>query len=453
MQKKDLLNLVTDLTNLVLDLRLELVSVKQELVNTKEELRILKEGKNSKNSSMPPSTDLKKPNQSLRVPSGKKSGGQLGHKGSTLEMKAIPDEIIQYIPFFCNSCGADLTNSEAILHEKRQVVDIPPVATVYTEHQVFKKQCQCGCQISSPFPAHVSSSIQYGAGIETMVAYMSARQYMPYARMCEYFGHIHQLPISQGSIANILERFAEKSETVYQYIKECVAQSDVVGADETGCKINGNKYWTHTWQSSQNVLLSVAKSRGYAGIHETFPDGLPNAILVSDAWAAQLGTIAKSHQLCMAHLLRDLNYFIDVLKDSWSVKVKELIDRSLKLKNRLNHNDYHTPIPEREEIEKELDALLGKETTEGKITAFRKRLIKNRNYIFQFLKHHNVPPDNNASERAIRNVKVKQKVSCQFKSELGAQIFVKIRSVIDTCIKRNIDIFNALKLVANYRPE
>ena len=63
-------------------------------------------------------------------------------------------------------------------------------------------------------------------------------------------------------------------------------------------------------------------------------------------------------------------------------------------------------------IEKELDALLEKETTEGKITAFRKRLIKNRNYIFQFLKHHNVPPDNNASERAIRNVKVKQKVSC-----------------------------------------
>jgi hypothetical protein len=282
---------------------------------------------------------------------------------------------------------------------------------------------------------------------------MSARQYMPYARMCEYFGQIHQLPISQGSIANILERFTKKSEIVYQYIKDCVEQSDVVGADETGCKVGGEKYWTHTWQTSQNVLLSVAKSRGYAGIHETFPDGLPNAILVSDAWAAQLGTIAKSHQLCMAHLLRDLNYFIDVLKDPWSGNVKELIERSLKLKEQLNHNDYNNPIAEKEEIEIELDSLLEKETAKGKITAFRKRLIKNRNYIFQFLMHHNVPPDNNASERAIRNVKVKQKVSCQFKSELGAQIFVKIRSVIDTCIKRNIDIFNALKLVANYRPE
>ncbi|MDZ7907664.1 MAG: DUF6444 domain-containing protein, partial [Gemmobacter sp.] len=171
MRKKELLVLVSDLNKLVVELR-------QEITSLKEEIRVLKAGKNSKNSSIPPSADLKKPNQSLRIPSGKKSGGQEGHKGSTLEMKAIPDEIIQHVPLFCHFCGLDLANTEAILHEKRQIVDIPPVQAIYSEHQVFRKKCRCGCETRSSFPAHVSSSIQYGAGVETMVAYMSVRQFI-----------------------------------------------------------------------------------------------------------------------------------------------------------------------------------------------------------------------------------------------------------------------------------
>ena len=73
--------------------------------------------------------------------------------------------------------------------------------------------------------------------------------------------------------------------------------------------------------------------------------------------------------------------------------------------------------------------------------------------MFEFLYNNNVPPDNNASERAIRNVKVKQKVSGQFKSQLGAKIFVTIRSIIDTSLKRNLDVFLALKQIAGYRAE
>jgi transposase len=71
-----------------------------------------------------------------------------------------------------------------------------------------------------------------------------------------------------------------------------------------------------------------------------------------------------------------------------------------------------------------------------------------KDYLFTFLYHPDVPPDNNASERAIRNLKVKQKISGQFKSSFGAQCFAMIRSITDTCLKNDQNVLNALKLIA-----
>ena len=86
-------------------------------------------------------------------------------------------------------------------------------------------------------------------------------------------------------------------------------------------------------------------------------------------------------------------------------------------------------------------------TEDKKLKAFRKRMVKRQNNISPFLYYENVPPDNNASERAIRNVKVKQKVSGFFKTSKGADQFVMIRSVIDTCLKNNGNVFDALSSI------
>ncbi|WP_394346888.1 IS66 family transposase [Pedobacter nototheniae] len=85
--------------------------------------------------------------------------------------------------------------------------------------------------------------------------------------------------------------------------------------------------------------------------------------------------------------------------------------------------------------------------------AFLKRLLKNRNSIFTFLHHLKVPPDNNASERAVRNVKIKTKVSGRFRSHQGATRFAIIRSVIDTTIKNTSNVFQAIKILANTIPK
>ena len=82
-----------------------------------------------------------------------------------------------------------------------------------------------------------------------------------------------------------------------------------------------------------------------------------------------------------------------------------------------------------------------------KLIVFKERIQKYRSYLFPFLYHSKVPPDNNASERAIRTYKVKQKVSGLFRTEQGAMAFAIIRSVIDTTIKNGKNVWEELALI------
>ncbi len=135
------------------------------LANRVKELeeRLLKyeHPKNSRNSSIPPSQDVgrPKPDQSLRKPSGKKPGGQLGRKGRTLEMSPNPDYVVKLQPGYCTSCGLPLKNKLAVKQKSRQVIDIPPIQAVCTEYQSYSKQCSCGCTTVAGFPKGASAPV------------------------------------------------------------------------------------------------------------------------------------------------------------------------------------------------------------------------------------------------------------------------------------------------------
>lgn len=424
---------ITRLEKLVLDLQNEII-----------QLRIKK---NSSNSSMPPSIDLTRKSESLRTPSGKKSGGQQGHAGSTLKMTETPNEINKLIPDYCNKCGKELTENEAHFESKRQVVEIPPIEPIYIEFQSYSKTCICGHKQVGDYPSGVTNHIQYGASVEAIVAYQSVYQFTPFKRLHELFTHYFHLPISEGSIDNILKRLSAKALPIYSAIKKQIEISKQVGGDETGAKINGKKAWVWTWQNIFATFISISSSRGQVTIQKLFPKGFINAILNSDRWRAQINTYAKGHQLCTSHLLRELKYLIQLEKTSWAENLKQLLLRAIELKKKCAEYARDNLIVV--EIETAMDLLLS-ETIEKskspKTLNLQESLTEYRAYIFPFLYYAEVPPDNNGSERAIRNIKVKQKVSGQFKT--GQEAFCILRSVIDTCKKNNMDVFEALKLIA-----
>jgi transposase len=424
-----------------------------------EEIAILKNKKNSHNSHVPPSKDENraKKNTSLREKTGSKVGGQVGHEGKTLECRTEVNEVIKHSPNFCNCCGTDLLDIAETLVGSRQVIDIPPIVLQCTEHQVFEKQCPCGHVMIGDFPAYVAAKVQYGPNTEALVGYLHARQYLPYQRMKEFLNDVMGLPVSVGGIHHILKRLTLKATPIYEEIQQRIQQASFVGTDETGLNVNGKLHWMWAWQNDELTYLVCSDNRAFQTIEDTCMDKLPYAVLQHDRYACHFKVEAKAHQMCIAHLLRDLNFIHDLYDNqcNWATEFKQLLLQAIQLKKEFVPNDYSYTHKGREELFEKLQLLLKQVINADykKSISLQKQLLDKQNCILYFLLQPNVPPDNNGSERAIRNVKVKQKISGMFKSDHGADMFVVLRSVIDTTIKAGQNVINSLRLIAKLQTE
>ena len=434
---------------------LQLKEIIQTLVakisSLEERLSRYENPKNSRNSSIPPSHDYTRipKTRSLREPSGKKPGGQPGHEGVTLEMVEKPDEVIEHIPQYCTCCGRDISHVHAELVESRQEVVLPVIQPIFIEHQTFQRKCICGKTVIADFPDGVTPGISYGHNIESLAAYLSARQFVPFHRLAEMFRYVFNTPISEGALVKAIDRVAKKAKPAYELIRKRVKMADVNGGDETGMKINGKKGWFWTMQGKLFTFIIASLNRGAQTLYQHFPNGFAFSVLVHDCWRCYFKVIAVAHQICLAHLLREFNHISECYKLKWAAEFKQLLVETIAYKKTLLPLDYHKTLNQRTEFEKRLTKLLEEPIHKKHPLAIslQNRLVKYRQHIFTFLYHHQVPPDNNGSERAIRNVKVKQKISGQFKSFNGAESFAILRSIIDTAIKNNLNPLHSLSQI------
>jgi transposase len=428
-----------------------IITLLSKVASLEERLSRYENPKNSRNSSIPPSHDYSRApkTRSLRESSGKKPGGQPGHEGTTLEMVDKPDEVIEHIPQFCTCCGRDISLVHAVLVESRQEVVLPVIQPIYIEHQAFQRTCTCGNTVVADFPPGITPGISYGENIENLVAYMSARQFVPFKRLSEMFRYVFNIPISEGTLVNTTNRVAKKAIPAYELIRQRAETADVNGGDETGMRINGQKGWFWTLQGKLFTFIIASLNRGAQTLYQHFPNGFAFSVLVHDCWRCYFKVAAVAHQICLAHLLREFNHISDCYKLPWATDFKQLLVETMAFKKTLLPQDYNKTLIQRTQFEERLDKLLLQPINKKYPIAIslQNRLVKYRQHIFTFLYYHQVPPDNNGSERAIRNVKVKQKISGQFKSFTGAESFAILRSVIDTSIKNNLNPLHSLSQI------
>lgn len=264
---------------------------------------------------------------------------------------------------------------------------------------------------------------------------------------------IFSVEISEGGLHCLLNRLASKGTDAYELIRQNVLRSRVIGTDETGVKIGGKKHWFWTWQNDRATYIVTSDNRGTNTIDRNMNGISREAVLVHDCWKAHFQTPTGSHQICTAHLERETKYLEERYKADWPVRFRDMLKRAHKLKKQLTPNLYYQPNENRSDLEKELDLLLQEplDPKHKETISFQKRIVKYRDHLFTFLYHPDVPPDNNGSERAIRNVKVKQKISGQFKIPAAAENFAILRSIIDTAIKNNQSVVGALSTIAGYK--
>src|SRR5713101_3519099 len=179
----------------------------------------------SRNSSKPPSSDsFTKQTRSLRQPSGRKTGGQPGHPGTTLHQGAVPDQTRLHEPAQCVACGASLAEVAGQPDpERRQVFDLPPLKLEVTEHRVMLKACAaCGHRNRGTFPVGVACGASYGAGVKRVLTYLNQGHLLPSERRCQLVADVFGQPVSEGTLeAAIVLCAAELAET-----DTCITRSE-----------------------------------------------------------------------------------------------------------------------------------------------------------------------------------------------------------------------------------
>ena len=207
-------------------------------------------GLNSSNSGKPPSSDgLKKPARvsSLRERSGKKPGGQKGHKGETLRQVTDPNEVVNHYPPACSMCGVGLDPKTSVGHSARQVFDLPqPQPLVVTEHRAHDCECTaCGAKTRALFPDSVNAPVQYGARITAFVIYLLHYQLLPENRLATLMVDLFGVKVATATIARMSRACADRLHDFVDTVRDLVAGAPVKHMDETGFRIGGKTQWLH----------------------------------------------------------------------------------------------------------------------------------------------------------------------------------------------------------------
>ena len=414
--------------------------------------------KTSANSSVPPSKNpIGVPHtQSQRKPSGKKTGGQKGHPGSTrLQTDDVTATERWYPAAVCPVCGKPLDMDSATVGARRQEVDIPlPIEAKVIDHLLMQVKCSCGHCCKGQFPETVNAPVNFGPNITALVSYLSTYQNVPFKRLTHLLETIFGLHVSEGSVSNMLNSMRKFSKEPYAMIRQKVASGKVAGADETGININGRNNWLWTFQNDVATYLAFDGSRSHEAITDNFtPKELGGKVWVTDRWPAYfMGDVGmEDHQICIAHLLRNLTYTMQAFPDDdWSLDMLDL------LRDSVHHRNQGDIGPEvRTKMEKRLDELLARppiytktDGSDTELDKLKKGIAKHRDYIFTFLTNPVVPPTNNDSEKALRPAKTKLKVSGCFRTEAGAQNYATVASVIQTAVKNGQNPFEVLRVIA-----
>ncbi len=200
--------------------------------------------------------------------------------------------------------------------------------------------CSCGHINKCPLPQECSKRISYGKTIQSLVAFLSHVQCVSFERICEILTEIFSLHISQGTVRNILAKVGNKSKSVCENIRKRITESAVVGADETGEYVNGALHWGWIFQTDKLTYAYQDKSRGMNAINKHFPDGLPNSTLVTDRHGSYFKMNVKNHQVCIAHLLRNVQYLSELdNKQDWSARISSLFREAIHICKTTNVKD------------------------------------------------------------------------------------------------------------------
>lgn len=436
LDKPELLTIILELRAVVERLQQENEALQKRVSELEKELD--QPGKTPENSSVPPALG-RKPNKKAGT-----GGAKKGHLGRSRK-RVKPDVIIECQVEHCPDCGTDLSEQDHHFLGRSQVIEIPPVEPVVVEAERYGCRCpECGRYHKADYPSGLEPQRVFGRRLETIVTYLHHLHHLSYGRLQTVLAILFGLSISIGALTNLVKRSADRLKPTAETIRDEIRQAAVVGSDETGARVNGQNQWQWVFVTDEATYHLISDSRGSAVIDQVMGDAVP-LVWVRDLFSAQGKAQATFHQICHAHQLRDLQFVIDAEGSAWAYRFQSLLLRSQRLhqlRPDLPANRFKLAVAQ---IEADCDRLLGETLTGTEALRLQRRYLKHRSSLFVFLHQPNVPFDNNAAERALRNSVIHRKVSGGFRSQSGADAHAIVASIADTARKRQQDVFSVLQ--------
>ena len=256
--REELLALIEAQARTIERLQVEIAELKRRL------------GRNSSNSSQPPSTDgpAVSPSRAARRRSARRPGKQPGAGGSALFQTSDPDEIVDHVPDACGGCGSDLAGASPAGVVRRQVHDIPTITPVVVEHRLHKRRCGCGATTTATAPAGVGAAAVYGPNLRALAVYLLVFQHIPVARTATLIADLTGARPSTGWISSVLTTVADLLIDVEKLIKSLIVLAHVIHVDETSSNINGARWWLHVASTEKLTAYHLHPSRGRAAVTE-----------------------------------------------------------------------------------------------------------------------------------------------------------------------------------------
>jgi transposase len=449
-------------------------AAKDEVINElRAEVAELKRrlGVNSTNSSRPPSSDApsqKPAPRSLRRKSGRKPGGQPGHPGSTLALLDNPNQRRRHEPGPCTGCGADLAGAPEVGMERRQVFDLPPMTVRVTARRLIARRCGCGATTCAGAPEGVSAPVQHGPRVAAIVLHLDVvdvGRFLSRTRAAQALAALFGTPISEATVSSMTRRAADRLDGFLGTVADRIAGSEVAGFDETGLRVAGTLHRVHCARTGKYTLITCRPKRGCEGIDAAGVLGRFRGVAVHDAWAPYDTCVDADHQPCCAHALRDPAAVADAAPADadwcWATQAAGALVTIQKL---ITDANTAGGLVDSEQLGIHIHAfrcaaLTGAAQTRARSTpivrkhhALARRLVQRHDDYLRFARDPRVPADNNGSERDIRMIKLRQKVSGCLRTLTGAQQFCAIRSYLATAAKHGKHFFETLVMLAGGRP-
>ena len=404
---------------------------------------------NSTNSSKPPSSDPPGVDRQPKSPTGRKPGGQPGHKPHKRELLPVEevDKVVDLVPKTCGRCEARLFGKD-VEPVRHQVTEIPPISPFVTEYRCHALTCgRCGAESREELPGEVRSA--FGERLAATVCVLVGKYRLSKRLVQDALADLLGVELALGSVSNLEQEVSAALESQVAEAEEFVREQNVVHADETGWAEGrhdgrARRAWLWVAASALVSVFRISRSRG-SEVAKSLLDGFVG-FLVTDRWSAYNWYDAGLRQLCWSHLTRDFQGFIDRGREG--ARIGRLLMNERDKMFRWWHRVRDKSMSRRDFVErmKKVESRVGRllreavVRAEAKTAGMAKEMLKLEHAMWTFVQVESLEPTNNFGERTIRHAVMFRKTSFGTQSPDGSRFVERILTAVTSlrAQKRNV---------------